>query len=358
MKHSWSVLFLSILAVLHLTSSVSYCDDCLQITVDDTIYKTPLGEYFEIKCYIISTEQLSNNVAWYKLEGDKFVPVTVDSHIEIKSEKLSNVTTMLLCFTNIQQSNAGYYRCESGSAVGHTINVSVYGMSLYGPEFRLLQTLHTTFAFPDNDIMADISLRNDTTMSKEEIRWMYVYSAAGTIAFVVMVIFVSIISLRRCKAKQRPTTKCANPLRQLHLQRDERRRRKALKNKQQSERRQIRHVCHSRPPAACRRRRRYSRETEEASRRKFTLCRYTTGRSAMTHDVMKVTFHLHSSEGNDSFHISFLSHPKWQSWFWTNERLSHSIGGGSLLPPQQQRLIVLFDCYDERKVKKQVHSWV
>ncbi|XP_037102203.1 uncharacterized protein LOC119119732 isoform X5 [Syngnathus acus] len=200
MKHSWSVLFLSILAVLHLTSSVSYCDDCLQITVDDTIYKTPLGEYFEIKCYIISTEQLSNNVAWYKLEGDKFVPVTVDSHIEIKSEKLSNVTTMLLCFTNIQQSNAGYYRCESGSAVGHTINVSVYGMSLYGPEFRLLQTLHTTFAFPDNDIMADISLRNDTTaMSKEEIRWMYVYSAAGTIAFVVMVIFVSIISLRRCK---------------------------------------------------------------------------------------------------------------------------------------------------------------
>ncbi|XP_061122992.1 uncharacterized protein LOC133144348 isoform X6 [Syngnathus typhle] len=242
------------------------CDGCPKITVDDRIYKTQIGEYFEIKCYISSTEQCSNDVTWYKMENDAFVPVTVDSHIEIKWKKLSNVTMLLLlCFTNIQESNSGSYHCASGLAVGHSINVSVY----------------------DNDIMANISFRNDTTgMSKEEIRWTYVYSAAGTIAFVVMVIFVSIILLQRCKAaaaaaaaaaKQRRSPKCANPLRQL---RDERRRRKARKN----ERRQIRHVCHSRPPPAARRRRRYSRESEEASRRKFTLCRYTTGRSALTHD--------------------------------------------------------------------------
>ncbi|XP_049608591.1 uncharacterized protein [Syngnathus scovelli] len=178
MKHSWSVLFISSLAVLHLTSSVSYCDDCWVITVNDTIYKTPLGKDLEIKCYIIGTGQLPNPVSWYKLESNKFVPVTNDSHIEIKLEKLSDVKMMLLLrFTNIQQSNAGSYRCESGSDVGHSINVSVY----------------------DNDTMTNISLRNDTSMSKGEIKWMYVYSAAGTIAFVVMVIFVSIVSMQRCK---------------------------------------------------------------------------------------------------------------------------------------------------------------
>nr|XP_049608592.1 uncharacterized protein LOC125987957 isoform X3 [Syngnathus scovelli] len=142
MKHSWSVLFISSLAVLHLTSSVSYCDDCWVITVNDTIYKTPLGKDLEIKCYIIGTGQLPNPVSWYKLESNKFVPVTNDSHIEIKLEKLSDVKMMLLLrFTNIQQSNAGSYRCESGSDVGHSINVSVY----------------------DNDTMTNISLRNDTT---------------------------------------------------------------------------------------------------------------------------------------------------------------------------------------------------
>ncbi|XP_061123064.1 uncharacterized protein LOC133144348 isoform X14 [Syngnathus typhle] len=161
------------------------CDGCPKITVDDRIYKTQIGEYFEIKCYISSTEQCSNDVTWYKMENDAFVPVTVDSHIEIKWKKLSNVTMLLLlCFTNIQESNSGSYHCASGLAVGHSINVSVY----------------------DNDIMANISFRNDTTgMSKEEIRWTYVYSAAGTIAFVVMVIFVSIILLQRCKGHATPT---------------------------------------------------------------------------------------------------------------------------------------------------------
>ncbi|XP_077369858.1 B- and T-lymphocyte attenuator [Festucalex cinctus] len=180
MNHSLSVLFAAISAVLHLTSS--YGEDCLQIMVGDTTdYNATLGDNLEINCtyqYINCTKP-PYNVSWYKYERNDFVPVIRDAHTNVIVKKLSTVATkFLLRFTNIQKSNAGLYRCQSGLTLGQSIKVSV----------------------DDN-----ISYRNETAIM-EEGQWMYVYSAAGTMAFVVIVIFISVISMQRCKGRARRET--------------------------------------------------------------------------------------------------------------------------------------------------------
>ncbi|XP_051912943.1 B- and T-lymphocyte attenuator [Hippocampus zosterae] len=181
MNHSWRVLLESILAVLHLTSSVSYGESCLAIMVGHTNnYTIQLGKNLQINCtcsYINCTHQSAYDVSWYKLQRDVYVPMIFDSHTRMESINLSNVETMLsLYFTNIQKSNAGIYRCQNGLTVGHKIQVSVY----------------------DSNMMTNTSLRNESSLP-EEGRWMYLYSAIGTVAFVIIVIFISVMSLQRCK---------------------------------------------------------------------------------------------------------------------------------------------------------------
>ncbi|XP_077398785.1 uncharacterized protein btla [Vanacampus margaritifer] len=175
MKHSLSVL-LSVWAVLHLTSSVSYGEDCLQILMGDTTdYNVTLGDNLEIYC-IYQYSNCTNpsyDVSWYKsdLGGHNPVSVTNDSHTNVELKKLSKVETkLLLRFTNIQKSNTGFYQCQSGLTVGHSIKVSV------------------------ND---NTSFRNETGVT-EDGRWMYVYSAAGTVAFVIVIV-ISVVSMQWCK---------------------------------------------------------------------------------------------------------------------------------------------------------------
>ncbi|XP_019746257.1 B- and T-lymphocyte attenuator [Hippocampus comes] len=188
MNHSWSVLLESILAVLHLTSSVIYGEGCLEIMVGHTSnYTTSLGKNLQINCtyyYSNCTKQSAYNVFWYKLQGDVYVRVTPDIHTKMKSKNLSNGKTMMsLCFTNIQKSNAGIYRCQNGLTVGHNIQVSVY----------------------DSNMRTSTSLRNESSLP-EEVRWMYLYSAVGTMAFVIIVIFISVMLLQRCKGHARRET--------------------------------------------------------------------------------------------------------------------------------------------------------
>nr|XP_061802929.1 uncharacterized protein LOC133594195 [Nerophis lumbriciformis] len=177
MNHSNSVAFVFLCAVLHLTLCFSYGDDCLETIIGDTnAYKAPIGGNLQINCtYKYATRSYQNcSVSWFKLENATFVPVTTDSLTDFKLIHLSHLEKiLLLCFTNIQKSNAGLYRCKSGLTVGHNIEVTVYGITERG-------------------------------------WWMYAYSVAGTIAFVIVVIFISVISMLWCKGDSERETQTGN----------------------------------------------------------------------------------------------------------------------------------------------------
>ncbi|XP_061628735.1 uncharacterized protein LOC133477533 isoform X5 [Phyllopteryx taeniolatus] len=189
MKHCWCVLLASVLAVLRLTSSVSYGEDCLQIMQHKSDRNVPVGGSVKINCtYRYMNCSNPSYVSWYKLESNIFVPVTNDSRTNVKSVHVSNSDTMLLLsFTNIQVSNAGFYRCQSGLTLGQNIKVSVY----------------------DNHVTTNISLRNETPMTAD-VRWMYAYSAVGTMAFVIVVVCISVISMQRCKGNSERETQSDN----------------------------------------------------------------------------------------------------------------------------------------------------
>ncbi|XP_061628470.1 uncharacterized protein LOC133477533 isoform X2 [Phyllopteryx taeniolatus] len=227
MKHCWCVLLASVLAVLRLTSSVSYVmrriielvvvlplqarlgpfcgqsayvlsllvcfspdgEDCLQIMQHKSDRNVPVGGSVKINCtYRYMNCSNPSYVSWYKLESNIFVPVTNDSRTNVKSVHVSNSDTMLLLsFTNIQVSNAGFYRCQSGLTLGQNIKVSVY----------------------DNHVTTNISLRNETPMTAD-VRWMYAYSAVGTMAFVIVVVCISVISMQRCKGNSERETQSDN----------------------------------------------------------------------------------------------------------------------------------------------------
>ncbi|XP_054649104.1 B- and T-lymphocyte attenuator-like isoform X2 [Dunckerocampus dactyliophorus] len=203
----WSV---SIVAALHLTSSgkptllmrkttrrnkhteyganpcntVHDGDDCaLQIFVPQkTSLEAPVGEHLQIACTIRSTCcKEFEKVSWHKAENNTFVPVTSDSHMNTILEHISSSEKMLrLHFTRIQISHAGLYRCQSGFSMGHLISVSVH----------------------DNPPMTNSSFRNETSPAGEA-QWMLVASAVGTVAFVVIVICVSVLSVRKGHTKGR-----------------------------------------------------------------------------------------------------------------------------------------------------------
>ncbi|XP_061522821.1 uncharacterized protein LOC133396697 [Phycodurus eques] len=179
MKHSWRVPLASVLAVLCLTSSVSYGEDCLQIMQHKSDRNVPVGGNVKINCtYRYMNCSHPSYVSWNKLESDIFVPLPNDSRTGVKSVHVSNSDTMLLLsFTNIQVSDAGFYRCQSGLTLGQNIKVSVY----------------------DNHVTTSISPGNETAMTAEG-RWMYAYSAVGTMALVIVVVCISVISMQRCKS--------------------------------------------------------------------------------------------------------------------------------------------------------------
>ncbi|XP_061745659.1 uncharacterized protein LOC133544396 isoform X2 [Nerophis ophidion] len=134
MTLTWTVQVVSILALLHLTTtSESDGDDCdLKIQGRKNIFsKVPVGKNLEIHCTITYSNTCKDpfeNVFWYKLENKTYLPVTNDSHAHIEltvRNALHKILSLLL--TTIQISDAGLYRCQSerGLSLGNPINISV-----------------------------------------------------------------------------------------------------------------------------------------------------------------------------------------------------------------------------------------
>nr|XP_020512472.1 B- and T-lymphocyte attenuator isoform X2 [Labrus bergylta] len=167
----WTRLHVSVLAVLLLILEADSTDECeVQIKVrSKTKYKALLGEELKIDCPVTFCDDTPPEISWFKLEetGD---PINISGRSRFRSEwktlkHLEGVSVLII--QNFVRNDSGIYRCKGGSNVGHKINVYL----------------------------------NDGTHTDAEHLWMYVYTAAGIVAFVLFVILVSLASMRGCKGK-------------------------------------------------------------------------------------------------------------------------------------------------------------
>nr|XP_019958882.1 PREDICTED: B- and T-lymphocyte attenuator-like [Paralichthys olivaceus] len=194
--HHWfSALHVSFWAALVLTLNAggeeSDCTPIINVR-RNTAYEISLGQDLVINCTVEFCNKSAPTVLWYKLEENTAQHVNVSSSSHIKTEwKGVNHSegVSFLKFQNILSSDSGLYRCRVGNDVGHSINVSVHG----GAE-------HTS----NNNT-------NSRTSDPEPLKhmWMYVYSAAGTVGFVTIVIVLT-VSIRCCKGKQKKETQSEN----------------------------------------------------------------------------------------------------------------------------------------------------
>ncbi|XP_036947349.1 B- and T-lymphocyte attenuator-like isoform X2 [Acanthopagrus latus] len=194
-NHCWTVLRVSILAALLLTLNVDSEDCEFEIRVRrNTVYETSIGEELRINCTVIFCNNSPPTVSWFKL-GESVVPVNVSSSNHIKTEwkKIDDSQGIsFLVFKKIRMSDSGEYQCQGGGSMGHNINVSVSG-----------NREHTNITHK-NDSNSHIS------DPEEEDLWMYVYTAAGIVSFVIIVIIISVISMHGCKGKPKKETQTDN----------------------------------------------------------------------------------------------------------------------------------------------------
>ncbi|XP_077580401.1 uncharacterized protein btla isoform X2 [Stigmatopora nigra] len=196
MKHYTSVLLVSIFIQLNLTSSISD-EYCREIIAGDTgIYTAQVGGDLQINCTCnyANCFNKSCNISWFKWENGNFVQVIADSHTDYKQIRLGHSEAMfLLCIKNIQISNAGIYRCKIRRAESQNINVEVYGHK-----------------------RINISQRNENSTIITNKGWQLdLYTDAGIIAFVIIVIFISVILILHCKGAQKRETQSSNQKRNL-----------------------------------------------------------------------------------------------------------------------------------------------
>ncbi|XP_041637503.1 B- and T-lymphocyte attenuator-like isoform X2 [Cheilinus undulatus] len=175
-KKCWTLLHVSVLAVLLLATKADSEDECeVQIRVSrNKKYNALLGEELQIECPVNFCNNSPPTISWSKLEETN-IPVNVSPGSGFRTEwkTLKDLNgVFVLIIQNFVRNDSGVYQCQSGSTMGHKINVSV----------------------------------NDSTTGSSGLQldfWTYVYVAAGIAAFVVIVIIVSVASMQGCKGKSK-----------------------------------------------------------------------------------------------------------------------------------------------------------
>ncbi|XP_019207759.1 B- and T-lymphocyte attenuator-like [Oreochromis niloticus] len=211
----WTILHVSILVGLLLTlnaQSASFTtgiknqsnntkgdSDCsTEIRVRrNTVYNASAGQQLWINCPVIFCNDSPPTVTWYKVEETN-VPVNVssDSHIKTEWKHLKDSAGIFyLIFQNILRNDSGQYQCQvqGGRSMSHAITVNVYDHS-------------------EITTVTQNNVRVSTTSAPEntETLLLYVYSAAGIATFVIIVIIISVISMRGCKGKPKKDSQAEN----------------------------------------------------------------------------------------------------------------------------------------------------
>uniref|UniRef100_UPI003AACEA80 B- and T-lymphocyte attenuator-like n=1 Tax=Centroberyx gerrardi TaxID=166262 RepID=UPI003AACEA80 len=188
----WTVLHVSVLAALLLTLDADSQDsDCeLQLKVRrGTVYNASLGENLRIHCTVVFCNNSPPTISWYKLD-QSFTPIHFNSSTHITTEwKISGNLEGIsyLVFTNILTSDSGVYRCHGGGQVSHSVTVYVSDSTIS----------------QDHDFM--------------ETLWPYVYIAAGIMPLVIIVIIISVLSMRRCKGESKKERQSENQYMSIHM---------------------------------------------------------------------------------------------------------------------------------------------
>ncbi|MED6236100.1 hypothetical protein ATANTOWER_004477 [Ataeniobius toweri] len=203
----WTTLSWSIWAVLFLTLKADSEDCTTELLVRrNTIYEAFPGQQLRINCPVSFCNNSPPPVSWFKIE-EKLVRLSVNNknHITVGWEIWnSSRGTSYLLFQNIVRNDSGIYQCESGGNVGHAINIIFNGAT------------HV----PNNSNNSNNSqkLPNDKNNPPESgATLMYVYSAAGIGAFVIIVIIISVICMQGCKGKSRKEKQTENQYMEIPL---------------------------------------------------------------------------------------------------------------------------------------------
>ncbi|XP_036807576.1 B- and T-lymphocyte attenuator isoform X5 [Oncorhynchus mykiss] len=128
---SWTSLPLTILAVLLFHRDANGQDsDCFpEIRVArNTVWRTSPGKKLKMNCSVAFCSN-SPTPSWCKFdESNICLTVNTTTLIQTQLTNLTNTTWIsFLTFKSISRGDAGLYRCELHTAVGHSINVIVSG---------------------------------------------------------------------------------------------------------------------------------------------------------------------------------------------------------------------------------------
>ncbi|XP_054480017.1 B- and T-lymphocyte attenuator-like isoform X2 [Anoplopoma fimbria] len=192
-----TILHVFILAGMLLTLKADSEDPDCDIIVKvnhHTVYEALLGEDLRINCTVEFCNDPPPPVSWYKRETTD-VPVNVSNSSHFKTEW--NILKHLegiafLIFKKVRRNDSGVYQCKSGESVSHNINVSVHDVD------------GRTNVTGTNDT------RSDDSHPTTEDPLMYMYFAAGVVAFVIIVIIISVVSLQGCKGKSKKERQTEN----------------------------------------------------------------------------------------------------------------------------------------------------
>uniref|UniRef100_UPI003AABA9EA B- and T-lymphocyte attenuator-like n=1 Tax=Centroberyx gerrardi TaxID=166262 RepID=UPI003AABA9EA len=196
----WTVLHVSVLAALLLTLDADSQDsDCeLQLKVRrGTVYNASLGENLRIHCPVVFCNNSPPTISWSKLD-QSFTPIHFNSstHITTEWEISGNLEGILyLVFTNMLTSDSGVYQCHGGGQVSHSVTV-------YVSDSVELTTVTVTWK---NETNSTISQDRDFMETLP-----YVYIAAGIMALVIIVIIISVLSMRGCKGESKKERQTEN----------------------------------------------------------------------------------------------------------------------------------------------------
>ncbi|XP_039858385.1 B- and T-lymphocyte attenuator-like isoform X1 [Simochromis diagramma] len=200
MKHYLcrTILYLLIFPVLIITPDAQSDDsDCsIEIRVRrNTVHNASLGHQLWINCTVIFCSDSPPTVTWYKLEKtDVPVNVSSDSHIKTEWKPLNKSAGIFyLIFQNILRSDSGQYQCHGGGSMSHAITVNVHD---HGEITTVTQN--------------NVRVRTTSVPDNTETLLLYVYSAAGIATFVIIVIILSVISMRGCKGKPKKDSQAEN----------------------------------------------------------------------------------------------------------------------------------------------------
>ncbi|XP_070297204.1 B- and T-lymphocyte attenuator-like [Salvelinus sp. IW2-2015] len=151
-----------------------------------TVWRASPGEQLKINCSVDLCSNSPPPSLWCKVESNNCNTVNTTALIQTQWTNLTNTTGIsFLTFKNISRGDAGLYRCELHKAVGHSINVIVSE-----------RVKDTTDVYQNNETTNSTVSQRDSFL---EWVWPYVYSSAGIVVFVIVVITISMLSMRGCK---------------------------------------------------------------------------------------------------------------------------------------------------------------